>query len=378
MATSIVEIVGAGPAGLSAAISARSAGAQVVVYERRNDVGARFQGDFQGLENWTSNQDVLEELSNLGIALSFDCTPVREVVYFCPDTRAHEVRSATPLFYLVRRGNEAGALDHALKSQALDAGVTIHFNCRRQHLPNGGVVAEGPHRADIIAVGYVFETDMADGCYLATSDQLAAAGYSYLLIDQGRGTVAACLFDNFHAEREYLERTVAFFKQATGLRWHRARRFGGNGNVDRVHRPAEGDRHYVGEVAGFQDALFGFGLRYALTSGHLAGAALTQTRDTDLSYGHLRGLNAASILNRWVFDRLGERGRAFLIKRVVDSGSPQRALQRIYTPARWKTALAGRLPRSPLLPVTQEKPECDCTWCRSYRKPGATTHGLAQ
>lgn len=46
------------------------------------------------------------------------------------------------------------------------------------------------------------------------------------------------------------------------------------GNYDHVQQPIIGPRMYVGEAAGFQDALFGFGLRYALTSGHLAGRAV--------------------------------------------------------------------------------------------------------
>ncbi len=364
-----VEIVGAGPAGLSAAIAARTAGARVIVYEQRPDVGARFHGDFQGLENWTSSHDVLEELSSLGIAPSFVHTPVREVVYFGPGGAPHDIRSNQPMFYLIRRGCEAGTLDYALKDQALRAGVTIHFETRNRQLRKGGVVAEGPHRADVIAVGYVFDTDMADGCYLAMSDELSGAGYSNLLVDRGRGTVAACLFDNFHEERAYLERTVAFFQSAVGLHWRKAQRFGGNGNVDRVLQSTAGRRSYAGEAAGFQDALFGFGLRYAMTSGHLAGAVRAGSISDSFESEHrLRGLNAASILNRWIFDHLGERGRAFLVRRIARSQDPRHALGRIYEPARWKSALCGRLPRSPLWPSHQVRSACDCTWCRCYRK----------
>lgn len=36
-------------------------------------------------------------------------------------------------------------------------------------------MAEGPHRADVIAAGYVFETDMANGCHAVVSEQLAPA-----------------------------------------------------------------------------------------------------------------------------------------------------------------------------------------------------------
>lgn len=38
----------------------------------------RFHRDFQGLENWTTEADVLAESQALGIEPDFDCTPVCE------------------------------------------------------------------------------------------------------------------------------------------------------------------------------------------------------------------------------------------------------------------------------------------------------------
>ncbi len=48
-----IHIVGAGPAGLTAAIVAARVGARAVVHERKGTVGARFYGDFQDLEKRT-------------------------------------------------------------------------------------------------------------------------------------------------------------------------------------------------------------------------------------------------------------------------------------------------------------------------------------
>lgn len=55
-----VEIAGAGPAGLAAEITLAYTGRQVVVYETHKEVRHRFGDDFQGLENWTSQKDVLQ------------------------------------------------------------------------------------------------------------------------------------------------------------------------------------------------------------------------------------------------------------------------------------------------------------------------------
>ena len=68
---SAVEIAGAGPAGLAAAITLAQAGRQVVVYETQKEVGRRFGGDYQGLENWSSDEDVLSVLKAQGLTTDF-------------------------------------------------------------------------------------------------------------------------------------------------------------------------------------------------------------------------------------------------------------------------------------------------------------------
>jgi len=355
-------ITGAGPAGLSAALAARASGHRVTVYEARGDVGARFHGDFQGLENWTSEVDVIDELAYLGIDTNFEHTSLRQVVWFDPDGVERTVKSTSPMFYLARRGRDAGTLDQALKQQALDAGVIIKFNERQRHFAGNSLVTEGPHRADVIASGYVFDTDMAHGCYVAISEKLAPAGYSYLLIDKGSGTVATCMFKYFHDERQYLDATVAFFKKAAGLEWRKARRFGGTGNYLRVEHASVGDKLYVGEAAGFQDALFGFDLRHALESGHFAGVADGSSSAYERAWKqHLGGLNAASLTNRWIYNHLGDRGRQLFFKSALARNNPRDFLGRLYSPSVWKVHFAKCLRSEPLLRAEELKPGCDCT-----------------
>ena len=336
-----IEISGAGPAGLTAALAAVAAGRRARVYERRADVGARFHGDFQGLENWTVTTDVLEELAGLGVAVDFEHLPVHEVVVFDPRARPRSFRSQRPLYYLVRRGSQPGSLDHALKLQAQTAGVELRFGHTAPSPLRTGIVTVGPRRADAIAAGYLFETDMADGAYAAVSDRLAPKGYAYLLVWNGRGTVATCMFEGFAHAWRYVARTVAFFEEHVGLRMRAPRRFGGTGNFFIPRSVRRGEVLYAGEAAGMQDPLFGFGIRYAMVSGAQAGRALALGRPEHYERQWRRRLRPAhetGVVQRWIYERLGDRGYQAVMARYPQGRDVRDWLHRAYRP-RWRKRL---------------------------------------
>lgn len=339
-ANRIIPIAGAGPAGLTAALSLAKHGRACELYECRADVGERFHGDYQGLDNWSTAGDVLEELHAFGIEPDFDTMPVHEMTLYDPWSRPHRCRSNKPLFYLIRRGAQPGTLDHALKQQVLGQGIPIHFK-QSVELTDRGIVAHGPRRGNVIAIGYVFKTDMADGVFAAVGDRLAPKGYAYLLIHRGLGTVAVCLFDDFSGRNLYLERTVDFFSRYVGLRMHSPQRFGGVGDTAGGPRLTRaGHCLHVGEAAGFQDALFGFGIRYAMTSGHLAAQAIgigdAGVYDR-LWKSRLGGYLRTARFNRFLYARGGCLGYAYLINRVCKTRDPREWLRRFYAPSPLKS-----------------------------------------
>lgn len=365
----VIEISGAGPAGLAAALFIHNAGGQARVYERRNDVGVRFHGDFQGLENWTSNTDVLQELRSLGIQTNFDYQPFHQVICFDPGGESHVFKSQLPLFYLLKRGAITGSLDTSLKQQALQAGVEICFKQSVKTLSNGGIVTHGPQRPDVIAAGYLFDTDMPDGAWAAVSDDMAPKGYAYVLVHEGRGTLASCMYAEFHHERDYVSRCVDFFQRHIDLQMKNKKHFGGAGNS--VIHPVvhKGNIFYAGEAAGFQDALFGFGMRWAMLSGAQAAKALLA--DNAFSYEtvlnkRLRKFMQMSELNRWFYQRIGNRGYQFILNR--HRGADARVwLQRGYQPRWWTPFAHFMLLRQKKKPFLNIHEDCDCTWCKNQR-----------
>ena len=335
-----VEILGAGPAGLSAALTAAHAGREVSIFERRSECGGRFHGDLQGLENWTTTGDVLEELASMGIAPTFDHFAIRDGVFFGPDGRERRLRSDRPAFYLVRRGVGPGTLDQALKCQALTAGVKIRFGRAAAIRADGGIHTPGPDRCDALDVGYVFETDMADGVFAVLSDRLAPKGYAYLLVCRGWGTVASCLFDDYANAREYRERARAFFEKHAGLRMRKERTFGGTGNVRTEPIARRGAVLYAGEAAGLQDALWGFGMRFALISGHMAARALLARAPRDYENSlrqRFAGFLQTSVVNRYFYERLGDAGYGWLLRRIARATDAREWLRRFYAPSLWKS-----------------------------------------
>lgn len=362
-----VTVVGAGPAGLACAIALARVGRKVVVREWRPQVGHRFHGDFQGLENWSDAQDVLEELREAGIGSNFLHHAVFRVTGFGPDGERHRIESPHAICYVVPRGPEAGTLDHSLLAQALALGAEVRFGDRVEAVDGPAVLAGGPRVADVIAVGYVFETDAADGDAFALGSRLAPLGYAYLLVHGGRGTVAACLFSGFKDETRYLERTVEFFRDKAGLVMQNPRPFGGYGSFRLPDTAVQGGHPVAGEHAGFQDALAGFGMRFALRSGLRAARSIIEKRDyTALWREKLLPLLRAGIVNRFVAATVGEAGWRILMKKL-GRGDARARLRGLYSmsavhgllfPIARLRYLSGLRDRS------CDHVDCGCVWCQ--------------
>lgn len=330
-----IEVVGAGPAGLTAAIYLARMGCAATIYEEKEYVGQRFYGDFQGLENWTSDENVLETLERIGIDTKkypdLICQPYNKITIYDPNLEERIVQSVKPIFYLIQRGNAIGSFDRLLLKIAQDAGVKIIFKHRKERLEKGGIIATGPSRVNVLARGMIFKTDMEDMVTNIVDDNVAPKGYAYLIIHKGTGTLATVLYRDFKKARECFEKTVEGFNKVISLAIKDKKEFGGFGNFFFDRPVYENGIYYVGEAAGLQDCLWGFGMRYAVVSGYLAARSIIEGKDyASIIAKELLPTQKASLINRFFYERVGNRGYSYLINRFARGNVTER-LKRYYT-----------------------------------------------
>lgn len=328
-----VAVVGAGPAGLVAAITLARANVPVVVYEQHGMVGGRFAGDFQALENWTTAEDVLRWLERHGLGDAFPAAAARGLTLVDPDLLRRDVRTDAPLLYVVKRGSEPDSLDSGLAARARSLGVEFRFRCRArpEDLPGRVIVATGPRGTQGVAAGIVAETAHPDQIVAIASDELAPKCYAYCVVHAGRATLATGLARDFGQAWARFERARATFARLGLWDFRAERRFGGRMHVGQRDALVDGPRLYVGEAAGLQDYLLAFGLRYAFASGYLAAQALVtgQSYET-LVRRELSGAVRAGYVNRLLYDRLGDGGYRRVVRWLSRAGDLRRRARSIY------------------------------------------------
>jgi len=323
-----VNILGAGVSGLSAAINLAKVGYEVKVFDAKKESGMRFGGDLQGLENWTTENDVINDIKSMNIKANFDYNGFKKI--FISDGKIlEEVNFERPVFYLVKRGVMEDSLDQALKHQAQDMGVKIFFNEKENHSVK--IVATGPRRVNAIDSGFVFETEMDDIAVGLINQQAAYKGYSYLLINNGYGCFCTVLFDKMSWVNVCLKKTEAIFKNLLDLKVKKRKKVGGIWNFSLTPKLVENEKLFVGEAAGIQDVLWGFGIRHAITSGFLAAKSVSENLDYEKAFlERYRNQLKAGIVNRFLWERANTRFLKFGLSKVRKVQDPLKKLKKFY------------------------------------------------
>ena len=304
-----IRILGAGLSGLAAATILARAGREVHVHEIREDSGARFDGDFQGIENWTSQVDFFDEMRDWGLEPEeFKSNDFEVIDLAHPDDVISQPRTDGVAFRIVQRGTEEHTIDQALKRMAIESGAQIHYGSRRGP-EDCNIVAAGPRESSAVAFGEIFHTDHPNHVTFQLNDKLAPGAYSYLIIIDGIGLICTCLWRQQRKSGRYLNETIAWYEQHYDLNRKPIKRVGGKGDFGLPTKYMHEGRYYVGEAGGLQDFMWGFGMRYAITSGVLAAKAVLGECDYEAEVRRrLVPLVRASAINRFLMNRVGNRG----------------------------------------------------------------------
>lgn len=307
-------IAGAGLSGLTTAISLAQADWPVEIFDAAPDSGWGRKGTWDAIENWTTEADFLTQLDRWKIFRSFDCRPVHNFEVYDSSGECHTLTSPRPFLYLVKRGCQPGTLEYALKEQTLKSGIAIHYNQRRSHGDVDVWAVGAQHRGQFLGVGLRFQTHHPDAVKLLISTSHAPKAYAYLFIVEGQGVLSVILTRNFANARSYLQRSLAFFRQVSPFDMENVCLTSGFGGRKTDSPQRETTPLRVGEAAGFQDYLWGFGIRYALRSGYLAAQAIAHGSDYHQAVrAQIRPLVDNSLFNRAVYNRVGDRAYRFLI-----------------------------------------------------------------
>ena len=327
-----IKILGAGISGLTASINLAKGGLDVTVFEKSSSVGSRFHNDFQGLENWSDETDALQILKNLSLKTNFWNKGFKKASIYTDLKKEFITKDADNLFYLVQRGPE-DSLDENLKNQALDAGVEIKFNSKITG-DECDIIATGVSGKKPVGVvkGIVFDTDSDDSIILILNDKLAFKGYSYLLVADGKATLACVVIKDLSKANSCFNNSFEAFSKLKKFKIENKRSFAGYGTFALNESNKQNRKLFVGEAAGFQDLFLGFGMKYALLSGYAAAKSIMEEKDYDMIWRELfLDKQKASAANRLIYEISGVWGYNYIANRLSNSRSPKSWLKDQYS-----------------------------------------------
>lgn len=317
-----VKILGAGLAGLSAAINLTLGGREVEVFERKSDVGEQIKQNYQCLLSTRGKPDSYFKQFNLKPQCSV--FPLSKAI-LVTRTRDVSVSIKEPVIFYLRGGKDS--LEYGLYRQAKDLGIRFFFN-EKKDPSEMDIVATGRKRCDMVAFGCIYEDlDFPRDTYLYMhDDRYSPRGwYLYILpLPGNRFKVVNCtsqphvkqtrrLYFKAIREKEILRKYIGDAEPVET--------FGGFGGCHFPRSAVKGKTKYIGEAAGFQDPFRGFGMNYAMESGFLVARAILEGKDYDrLWKSHLKPRIKTDLFRRYAMVVFGDKAIEHVFKNLENGG----------------------------------------------------------
>ena len=324
-----IKIAGAGIAGMSAAIHLKKAGQDVVVYEKQSMVGGSRHGDYEGLENWIFKQSMLEFFAEHGFDYEkLSSIPIHQFTIHTKEKAPFVVQSQQPFFHMIKRGPGKDCLDYQLFEQCKKAGVDFKLGKPAPEIID--IDSTGSKKAAAYIKGVNFETTLNNQVHLLLGKNFAPKGYSYLIILNGKATLATAFKKVKNEITDPLKNSMGYFRKK-GFLIPDEHIFGYRGSFSILNMKLFQRPFRIGEAGGFQDFLFGFGIRMAMNSG--LTAALHLKGEVQTSKRILRDLNRKrnlSFINRILYERFSDQQMAKIAASFENVEEPLHLLSQAY------------------------------------------------
>ena len=323
------RIVGGGIAGMTAAINLSKIGKSVIIYEKKDCIGGSRDGDLEGLENWIFSKSLPDSIKECGIDLNgFPKYPIFEFFVHLNGLQPVKIKSPEPFFYIVKRGTSNDSLDNYLAELCKNLNVEILFN-QNYDISKADINSTGTYRAAAYIRGAQIETNLSNQVHLLIGKQYAPMGYAYLIINNGFGTLATA-FKKTSIKDDSLNLCIKYFNKI-GINFHIKSTFANRGSF---HLPKFWQKRNpinIGEAGGYQDYLFGFGMRMAMYSGLSAAYKLSdQHGQSKIIDRELNFKRRISFANRLLYENLSNEKAKYWVNRFQKAKDPLNILRRSY------------------------------------------------
>ncbi|MFH1256815.1 MAG: NAD(P)/FAD-dependent oxidoreductase [Candidatus Diapherotrites archaeon] len=304
------KIIGAGIAGLSAAIILAKGGERASVFEKNRAIGLNTGENIQAIRNYGPDYGQLQKFRKEGLDLNYT-KPIYKITKYSPSGRKMEINSKEPLFYIFRRGEALTSFDSQLFEQAEDEGVKFQFK-ENKNLKNAEIVSSSSIFRNIAYYGVHFKdvTVQKDTILFFLNNEFAPHGYLGL-IPYGKheasiGEVSfnlnanlPLLFERFLKENMIISKIIENSSSAD--------KFGGFTYAN-VPKTAEINKiKFIGSAAGFVDAARGFGVNYCLESAIAAAQSIINKTNYDTIWkGAIESELLAALKRRIIYEHMAD------------------------------------------------------------------------
>ncbi len=328
-----IHVVGAGLAGLTAAINLAREGFRVLVRERQARIGGRpeVRPDPAG-----SPFDLERLAAYTGIDIAPSVLPLKECRYRLWDRSYRYPFPGTVGAYMVERGRRKSSLDSLLYDLARREGVRFRFGddlldrASFLALPPRSIIATGLEATSYRALGIPYEKTYSWCAKGKVSSQEATVtiymgpfttdyGFSCTM----NGMALAFVFQRNRpltaGDREAFEQKVAATETFRLKGWHQVQFGACPSRSVRTPRLFWEDKILAGSVGGNMDPLLNFGMLPALVSGKIAALAVKHPREARREFRRLNLGYPPLLIAHQLIQRMPDPVRAWTSQRFVET-----------------------------------------------------------